>query len=970
MIQCSLQDTIPRHSTILIEPIASSPVQVARSLNQPQDAVTWVQIRNAGDSPLICSPGEPIGTFTILPPDFEELGHPDENHATDTDTHATPASEELPPDDPLSPSLSQHVYPNYIAAVLSTPVLNELPINWEGSTLNPTQREMLRKILLQHDIFVTTSKAPGRTDLVKCYINTGSAHPIKQAPYRVSQREGEIMEAEIQQYLELGLIRPSTSPWASPVLMIRKPDGSIRFCIDYRRLNEVTIKDSYPLPRIEDLLDVLGKAKYFSTMDVESGYWNVRMEEDSIPKTAFTCKFGLYEWLVMPFGLCNAVPQFERLMEHVLRDQIWRSCLVYLDDVIVYSDNFTSHLARVNDVLCCFARAGFKLKMSKCHWGKSSVAFLGHIVTPAGILPNPEKVKSVLKIRELRNVAEVRAFLGLAGYFRRFIKGFAAIANPLEQLKTNWLAPRSWRIPISNNPSSSTWTLARSRQVLDATQRRWINKKDGTSEIECFGLVWATTKFRPYIDKRHFTIYTDHAALVWLFKVGSKSGNSKLARWIIQLQALDFTVIHRPGTAMGCADGLSRLPISAITRSVAARQQTVIPDLAEATPDPELPPYNDDSYELPTSPLASAQGDDPFIIAMNAYIQDSALPADPSLLTLVTRTHDQYALQGTLLCRRVILKTPIRNPELHLVPVIPLGWTRRVLQLCHDSPLAGHFGVARTLDRVRRVAYWHGWRSDVHEYCRVCVRCGAAKGSRPWRQGRLQRMPIYLLRGPFNFLVVDALGPFPITPRENRYVLIFIDYFTRWPEAFAVPDLKTSTFTRVLIDEVLCRYGVPERLLSDRGTNFVSELAHSMYKVLGIDKLSSAAGHPQSQGLVERFNSTLATMLKMYVNSVQTDWDLYLPRLLWAYRTAYHETLGDTPYFCLFGRDPISLLHLTFLNQDPPWRSNDLPQWRRQQSSWFLATRRLVESQLIKGQNRDQRTSRQRPIEFQPANSV
>ncbi|KAH9131277.1 hypothetical protein LEN26_007781 [Aphanomyces euteiches] len=414
MILCSLLEPLPETCTVLIEPIVKSPIQVARSLDQPRLSQTRVQIRNAGDSPFTCLP--------------ELSDMPDPHSSKVTDSDPTPVQPTYEPVDtaPAISSLSHHVYPNYIASIQTNPVHNELPINWEGSTLNPTQREMLRKILPQHDIFVTTSKAPGRTDLVKCYINTGSAPPIKQAPYRVSQREGEIMEAEIQQYLGLGLIRPSTSPWASPVLMIRKPDGPIRFCIDYRRLNEVTIMDSYPLPRIDDLLDVLGNAKYFSTMDVASGYWNVRMEEDSIPKTAFTCKFGLYEWLVMPFGLCNAVPQFERLMEHVLRDQIWRSCLVYLDDVIVYSDNFTSHLARVNDVLCCFARAGFKLKMSKCHWGKSSIAFLGHIVMPAGILPNPEKVKSVLKIRALRNVAEVRAFLGLAGYFRRFIKGFAA----------------------------------------------------------------------------------------------------------------------------------------------------------------------------------------------------------------------------------------------------------------------------------------------------------------------------------------------------------------------------------------------------------------------------------------------------------------------------------------------------------------------------------------------------------------
>ncbi|KAH9125831.1 hypothetical protein AeMF1_003624 [Aphanomyces euteiches] len=321
-------------------------------------------------------------------------------------------------------------------------------------------------------------------------------------------------------------------------------------------------------------------------MDVASGYWNVRMDEKSIEKTAFICKFGLYEWLVMPFGLCNAVPQFERLMEDVLRDQLWKSCLVYLDDVIVFSQDFATHISRLREVLSCLQAAGFKLKMSKCKWGKTSVAFLGHIVTPAGILPNPEKVKSVLKIRPLRNVAEVRAFLGLAGYFRRFIKGFAAISRPLEKLKTaevfQWthecdealnilkrklVSPPILAYPDFDKPffilvdacpvavgavlmqrqDNRDRVIAYASQALDATQQKWIHKKDGISEIECYGIVWATKKFRPYIDRRPFTIYTDHSALVWLFKTGSHSSNGKLARWAVHLQSLDFTVVHRPG---------------------------------------------------------------------------------------------------------------------------------------------------------------------------------------------------------------------------------------------------------------------------------------------------------------------------------------------------------------------------------------------------------------------------------------
>ncbi|ETV95586.1 hypothetical protein H310_11021 [Aphanomyces invadans] len=333
-----------------------------------------------------------------------------------------------------------------------------------------------RKVLLKFDLFVKTSKAPGRTDLIECHINTAGASPIKSAPFRVTQKEGEIMEAEIRQYLDLGLIRKSTSPWASPVLMIRKPDGSIRFCIDYRKLNDVTAKDCYPMHRVDDLLDFLGKAKYFSTMDVASGYWNVRMAEDSIEKTAFTCKLGLYSG--------------------VLQDHLWRTCLVYLDDVIIFSKDFGSHLVRIQQVLTCLQDAGFKLKMSKCQWGRNRVAFLGHIITLGGILLNPEKVKAVLRIRPLNNVAQVRSFLGLTGGNSRALPSWHPDFDVPFTIFVD-ACPIALGAVLTQEQDGRQRVIAYASQALDASQRKWIAKKDGTSEIECYGLVWATTKFRP-----------------------------------------------------------------------------------------------------------------------------------------------------------------------------------------------------------------------------------------------------------------------------------------------------------------------------------------------------------------------------------------------------------------------------------------------------------------------------------------
>ncbi|KAH9085757.1 hypothetical protein Ae201684P_005459 [Aphanomyces euteiches] len=711
----------PTYCSDLLEgnPPSSALLHVAAALYRTNPSRTvLLEVANPSDSPIHLPAHAILGTWMALPT----------NHLKSTiDSHDSRAQ----PDNDQSSNttdeprrvLTQIGGPGVVCPVQSeTTPTKELPIDWTESSLSIEQRELLRKTLMKFsDIFVDSSKAPGRTHLIEFSIDTGNNPPIRSVPYRTSKSEGDIMEAELNQYLDLGLIRPSKSPWSSPVLMIRKPDGSIRFCIDYRKLNSVTVKDSYPMPRIDDLLDVLGRAKLFSTMDIASGYWNVPMAKDSIEKTAFTCKYGLYEWLVMPFGLCNTVPCFEKLMEHILIDYKWRTCLVYLDDCIVYSEDFGSHLIRLSQVLTKFREAGFKLKMSKCKWGRSSVPFLGHIVTPAGILPNPEKIKSVLRVKALKDASQVRAFLGLAGYFRRFVRDFSKIAAPLtnlltaeqfiwstacdealESLKRSLVSPPILAHPDFDLPFS-IWVdashiavgsvlmqkqqnknrvIAYASQSLTKAQQKWISKEMGISEIECWGIVLATRKFRPYIDRRHFDIYTDHEALTWLFNTGSRSGNHKLARWAMEIQGLDYTVIHRPGELNGAADGLSRLAVCPIqTRRMSRLNSAPIniqPSLTHegSTPDPTesntpatgssqsknpLQPPNPrvsttpmelfDRRGRPSPRLYNEQANDPWIVALRAYLEDGAIPLDPYLQNLVVRKSQQYLMQQGVVCR-------------------------------------------------------------------------------------------------------------------------------------------------------------------------------------------------------------------------------------------------------------------------------------------------------------------------------
>jgi len=337
-------------TTVLVEglPSLDETVKLARSLGTVQQGKLLVEICNASMEDVVLRRGTLVAAATLVPESAFQFESDDATGREPTTKNQESAWTNMVISSAARGDQSDPTPIPELEKVLD----EELNVEFEGSKLGDEQQQLMRGLLGEFkDMFVETSMTPGRTDLLEFEIDTGTHPPIKQRPYRVSKAEGDVMGAEIQQYLSLGHIRPSTSPWASPVLMIRKLDGGIRFCIDYRRLNAVTVKDCYPMPLIDDILDVLGKAKLFSTMAIASGYWNVPMAAGSVEKTAFMWKYGLFEWLVMPFGLCNAIPAFERLMEGVLGDLKWRTCLVYLDDCVVFSEDFPTHLVRLRQVL-------------------------------------------------------------------------------------------------------------------------------------------------------------------------------------------------------------------------------------------------------------------------------------------------------------------------------------------------------------------------------------------------------------------------------------------------------------------------------------------------------------------------------------------------------------------------------------------------------------------------------------------
>jgi hypothetical protein len=461
--------------------------------------------------------------------------------------------------------------------------------------LDPEDIPKVKNLIVQYkEICIVEGSKLGKTNIIKHRIDTQDHPPIKQRYYRETPEKKETISKEIKDMLDQGVIRPSYSPWASPVVIVKKKDGRNRFCIDYRKINSITVTDAFPMPRIDDLLEKFETAKWFSSMDLASGYWQIAMDEKDIPKTAFATSQGLYEFVVMPFGLTNAPATFQRLMNHIFKEYIGKFLVVYIDDILIYSKTFEEHLEHLYLIFERLKEVDLMIKLKKCEFCKSELTFLGHLIGKDGIKPDESKIRKIKEMKTPQNLGELRSALGLFSYYRKFVKDYAKIEKPLNELKKKdvkyeWsdkrqqafetLKQKLMEQPILQHPDyekpfllitdASEKGLGVILSQLDENNKEVVIAYGGRSlkpaeknypitDQECLAVMYGIKQFHKYLIGKPFTIITDHSALKSLSTL-TVIPKGRRGRWMMELQQYNFKIEHRAGKENRNADALSRM---------------------------------------------------------------------------------------------------------------------------------------------------------------------------------------------------------------------------------------------------------------------------------------------------------------------------------------------------------------------------------------------------------------------------
>ncbi|KAJ1703891.1 hypothetical protein LUZ63_003670 [Rhynchospora breviuscula] len=757
------------------------------------------------------------------------------------------------------------------------------------------------------------------------------ALPVNIRPYRFSHFQKLEIEKIVEELLVSGYIRASTSPFASPILLVKKKDQTWRLCVDYRKLNDNTIKNKFPIPIIDDLLDELHGAKFFSKIDLKSGYHQIRMFESDIIKTAFRTHMGHYEFTVMPFGLTNAPATFQALMNSIFKPHLRKFILVFFDDILIYSTSLEEHKQHLSIALQLLLDNKLFAKLSKCVFGAREVEYLGHIISETGVATDPSKVLAMTDWPTPKTVKQLRGFLGLTGYYRKFIKGYGMISRPLTDLlkkdaffwnDTAQLAFQQLKSAMSQAPVLALPDFTKQFVIeTDASQHGigavlmqekrpiaffskglgYKNQGLSTYEKELLALVSAVTKWKHYLLGNTFVIRTDHISLKHLLE--QRVNTAMQHKSLSKLLGLHYTIEYKKGASNVVADALSR-------REGQNGPSDDIP--SELCMVSEIVPH------WITELLASYENDD-WIMGLKK-----------KMLAGTTDSHHLTEHQGI-----VRYKGRMCIGAAH-------DWRDKLLHEFHNSNMGGHSGSLVTYKRLKALFYWPAMKEQVMEFIRRCETCQLTKPEHISIPGLLQPLPIP--PEAWNSIGMDFITGLPKS-EGKEVLLIVVDRLTKYGHFLPLAHPYTaSSVAQLFLENIYKLHGLPVSIVSDRDPVFTSQFWKELMRKLGIQLNMSTSYHPQTDGQVERVNQCVETYLRSMVFQQQKKWVKWVPLAEYWYNTNFHSSLHTTPFKALYGYDPPTLA----LGSAPRSSIESINDLLRQRQTMLIN----LKSQLIKAQER------------------
>ena len=863
----------------------------------------------------------------------------------------------------------------------------------QTSKISDKEKAALESLIRAYpDVFRLKTDPPGRIKSIEVSVQLTTANPIYRRQYPLPPADMAEAEKQVKVMLKHGIISPTASPYNCPILMVPKKDvmaegvGSAekRMVNDLRPVNEHTPELKFPPCRIDEALSALRGHSRFSSVDFLHGFWQLPLAENSKRIFAFTVSSGRYHFNVMPFGWINAPAWMQNFIMVIFVARLAPQAQGYMDDLILYSKGTEAHFQLLKKMLDLARDEGAALKLSKCEFFSDHMLYLGHIVTVDGLRMDPKKTEGISRVDPPKNQKEMRSFAGSAQYFSKFILNFSKRMRPLlillrkdveffwgpeqqaafEDIKSALLQDVLLHFPVDGKSyvittDASQYAIgAYLGQDFDGIIRpiwcisRTLNRAEirySTIEKELLAIVFALQRFKPYVYGQRFKIVTDHRPLVWL--CGLNKPSSRLARWSLMISEYAGKVEFVPGKENRVADALSRPPFC--------------PEIKEESPPLEGPMSNPDlCQDLKEQILKSTVGVDVLsILESNGSEDDEGIEEDSLVPVLMPEFWINSVPKGEL--PKDVYTDPhgiywynftdsrgIMRPLLWVPPVFRL----EVMSNFHKSPYSAHKSTLKMLDSLIQDVWWEGMKKDVTHYVRHCSHCQLINA------GNESQIPVQKTNPslfPFHRVSLDIVKMDQVSPgKKNKNLLVIVDCFSRFAEAYPVPNENAETIAQKFLRDFICRYGAPVEMITDQGQAFVGKLMTTVCMWLRIRKIHTAAYRPQGNAVNERMHRTLYNFLRAMVSSTGTDWEHKLPYAMFAYRTTYHKSLGMSPFQALFGYAPLNLgflgkrewgerddLHkeVRAIHEIHDWASRNMTAAQRERNKWANKRRKLRE---------------------------